>query len=288
MFGRRPDATLVPDLAPMRRIMPYISPRRNDSVFHLAQEFEVEAALEFVEKHNRDRPPDRPATLFHLFLRGLSQGFALRPAVNRFVKGGRLWQRRGIYLTFSAKREIADGSPLLTVKRRFEPSTETLDEMIDAIYDRLQPARRGVQSTSDKETKLLLRLPHVVTGALVRAADGLDALGLLPGAMVESDPLYTSIFVANLGSVGHDAGFHHLWEHGTCSVFCVIGKIQPGPDGRRRLRVCWTYDERIEDGLYSFGYTSSLQHRIENPELLLASPEELARHEAQGGRGGRS
>jgi len=87
------------------------------------------------------------------------------------------------------------------------------------------------------------------------------------------------MFVANLGSVGHDAGFHHLWERGTCSAFCVIGKIREGPDGRRRVRVCWTYDERIEDGLYSFGYTNGLQQRIENPELLLASPAELARRE---------
>ena len=68
---------------------------------------EVDAALEFLDKHNRTRPPDRPATLFHLLLRAISQGLALRPRCNRFVKGGRLWQRRGIYLTFSAKRELS-------------------------------------------------------------------------------------------------------------------------------------------------------------------------------------
>jgi hypothetical protein len=53
----------VRDAAPMRRIMPHVSPRRNDSVFHLAQEVQVEAALEFLEKRNRERPSDRPATL---------------------------------------------------------------------------------------------------------------------------------------------------------------------------------------------------------------------------------
>jgi hypothetical protein len=261
---------------PMRRISPHVSRRRHDSVFHLAQEVQVEAALEFLEKRNRERPSDRPATLFHLLLRSLSQGMVLRPGINRFVKGGRLWERDEIFLTFSAKRELVDGAPLLTIKRRFDPEGESLDEMIDAVYDRLRPARRGVASTSDKETNLLLRLPNALTGLLVRSADWLDRFGLLPAAMIDPDPLFTSMFVANLGSVGHDAGFHHLWERGTCSSFCVMGRVKPGASGGRTMGVCWTYDERIEDGLYSYGYTSGVQHRLEHPELLLASPSELS------------
>ena len=129
MFGRRADATPVRDLHPMRRFMPFISPRRNDSVFHLPQDIEIDAALEFLEKKNAERPPERQMTLFHLFLRSISQALLLRPGVNRFVKGGRLWQRDGVYITFSAKREIVDGSPMLTIKRRFEPETESLEEM---------------------------------------------------------------------------------------------------------------------------------------------------------------
>jgi len=277
MFGRRPDATLVRDAAPLRRIMPYVSPRRNDSTFYLPQEMEVEAALEFLEKLNRDRPPERPATLFHLLLRSLSQAIALRPGVNRFVKGGRLWQREGVYITFSAKRAMVDGAPMLTLKRRFESARESLDEMVDAVYARLKPARAGVQSTSDRETNLLLRLPGFLTGAVIRAADILDSFGLLPRAMIEPDPLFTSIFVANLGSVGHDAGFHHLWERGTCSLFCVMGRIRPVPARLRVMTVCYTYDERIEDGLYSYHTIAGTKERIEHPELLLSTTDELDR-----------
>jgi hypothetical protein len=283
MFGRRPDAELVREASPMRRIMPYVSPRRNDSVFYLPQEMEVEAALEFLEKRNRERTPERPITLFHLLLRSISQALALRPGVNRFVKGSRLWQRDGVYITFSAKREIRDGAPMLTIKRRFEPERETLDEMVDALYARLRPARAGVPSTSDKETRWLLRLPGVLTGALIRAADTLDRFGLLPRSMIEPDPLFTSIFVANLGSVGHDAGFHHLWERGTCSLFGVMGRIRPGAGGRRVMRVCWTYDERIEDGLYSYVTIAGIQQRMEQPDLLLENAIALANRMHAGG-----
>ena len=159
MFGRRSDATLVRDLSTMRRFMPYVSPRRNDSLFYMMQSIEVEAALEHLEKRNRERPPDRPITLFHLFLRSCGHALHLRPGVNRFVKGGRLWQRDGEWITFSTKREIRDGSPMLTVKRRFEPTRESLDEMVDAIYARLRAGRAGKKTASDKEMGLLLRLP---------------------------------------------------------------------------------------------------------------------------------
>ncbi len=276
MFGRRPDATLVTNTPAMRRIMPHVSPRRNDSVFHLRQQIEVEAALEFVEKHNRTRPPERPATLFHCFLRSCSQVLVLRPGVNRFVKGRRLWQRDGEWMTFSAKREMADGADLLTIKRRFDARTETFDEMVDGIYDRLRPARAGVKSTSEKETALLLRLPVFATGLLIRAADLLDHFGLLPKSLIEPDPLYCSGFIANLGSVGLDAGWHHVWERGTCSIFGVVGRIKPGPEGRRVMDACWTYDERIEDGLYAFHTLDDIKGRVERPEELLLGTEELA------------
>jgi len=203
------------------------------------------------------------------------QGIALAPRVNRFVKGGRLWSRRGVWVTFSAKRELSPASPLLAIKRSFDPERESLDEMIDGVYAQLQPARRGVESTSDKETRLLMRVPNALTGALVRGADWLDRFGLLPLAMIEPDPMFSTVFVANLGSVGHDAGFHHLWERGTCSAFCVMGRVKPGPGGRRVASVFWTWDERVEDGLYSFGYTNGVKLRLESPELLLASPAEL-------------
>src|SRR5688500_1230646 len=99
----------------MRRILPHVSPRRNASIFYLPNEVEVDAALEFLDKHNRTRPPERPATLFHLLLHAVVQGFALYPRCNRFVKGGRLWARRGVYVTFSAKRELSPDAPMLTI-----------------------------------------------------------------------------------------------------------------------------------------------------------------------------
>lgn len=275
MFGHRPDATLVRDLSDLRRIMPYISPRRNDSLYSATKEVAVDALLEHLEKKNARRPPERPVTLFHCFLRSTAQALDLRPEANRFVKGGHFWQRHGEWLTFSAKRAMQDGAPLFTVKRRFEPRRESLDEMADAIYERLGAGRRGQKSTSDKETALLLRFPGFVVGAAIGLAQWADRLGLLPAAMIEADPLFTSAFVANVGSIDEPAGQHHLWEYGTCSIFAVIGRIEIDPDGRRRIRVGWCYDERIADGLYAHYVLDGVRERLEQPELLELTTDEL-------------
>ena len=122
----------------------------------------------------------------------------------------------------------------------------------------------------------MLRLPGPVIQALMALARWGDRFGLLPRSMIEADPLFTSLFIANLGSIDYPAGFHHLWEYGTCSLFGVMGRIERGPDGRRRISVAWTYDERIEDGLYSYHTLEGIRERLEMPELLEASPEELA------------
>lgn len=276
MFGRRPDARPVEPLAPMRRFMPYVSPRRNDSVFYMMQEIGLDAALEFLEKKNAGRPADRPITLFHLFLRSCSQALALRPGVNRFVKGGRLWQRDGEWITFSALRELRDGAPMITVKRRFRPQAEGLEEMVDAVYDQLARGRSGKRTTSDKEMGLMLRLPGPAIQLLMALVRLGDRLGLLPKAMIEADPLFTSVFVANLGSIDYPAGFHHLWEYGTCSLFGVMGRIETDADGHRKMGVAWTYDERVEDGLYSYHTLEGIRERLETPELLEATADELA------------
>jgi len=282
MFPWRPDAKPVQKLSAMRRFMPYISPRRNDSLFYMYQDIEVEAALEFLEKRNREQPPERRFTLFHLFLRSCSQALRLRPGVNRFVKAGRLWQREGEYLTFSAMREIADGSPMLTIKRRFHPDTESLDEMVEAVLERLAPQRKGKKTQSDKEMDLALRLPGVLIQLAIKGMGLLDYFGVLPRSMIEADPLYTSLFLANLGSIDYPAGHHHLWEYGTCSLFGVMGKIEPGANGQRKMQVAWTYDERIEDGLYSYHTLEGIRERIESPELLELSTDELAKRVEEG------
>lgn len=270
MFGRRPDATLVRDLSATRRFMPILSPRRNDNLVWFEFEVEVERALAWAQGRSAGRDPQRPITLFHVILAALARILDERPRLNRFTAGRRLWQRDGIWLTFSAKMRFDEDAPLLTVKRRVDPALP-VEKMVDALLDSLASGRRGEATTSDREVTGLLALPPLLARFLVRLADVADSFGLLPRAMLDADPLNASVFVANLGSVGLEAGYHHLWEHGNCPIFCVIGRVKPGREGARVVTLKFTYDERIEDGLYCARALDRLRELIERPETLDAA-----------------
>ena len=48
MFPRRSDAKPVDQLSNMRRMMPFVSPRRNDSVFYMFQDIDRAGKLDDV------------------------------------------------------------------------------------------------------------------------------------------------------------------------------------------------------------------------------------------------
>lgn len=265
MLGRRADAVEVRDIPTMRRFMPFISPRRSEACVYFAQTLDVENAVRFVESR---RTESRPLTLFHLFLRAYARVLTERKHLNRFTAGGRLWQRDGVYLTFSAKQELVDGSPVTTLKRRFDTDAN-LDAMVTDLVAGLGRRRSGQRDTSDREMELGLRVPAFVTHWVVSALRWADSWGLLPRKAIDGDPLFTSMFVANLGSVGLDAAYHHLWEYGTCPLFAVIGRVETGPDGRRKVTVKYTYDERIEDGMYAAISLNLVRDLMQDPESLL-------------------
>jgi hypothetical protein len=268
MFGRRPDGTLVRNMPKLRRFMPFVSPRRNDSLFYYAHEVEVDAALAFVEQQNKARPADKQLTLFHLYLRSVAIGTQENPEINRFVAGGRIYQRNGVWLTFSAMRELQKGSYLITVKRDF-PAGEPLHGMVDRVLGSLVSRRGGQKTQADKEIDLALYLPQFLIRAGMKLLNWAIALGVLPQSMIDDDPLFTSLFVANMGSIGMETGHHHLWEYGTCSGFCVMGRIRTRPDGSRYVVCSYTWDERVADGLATSFALSAFKERVENPEKLL-------------------
>ena len=112
----------------------------------------------------------------------------------------------------------------------------------------------------------------------------LDEVNLLPGFMIDGDPLFTSVMVANLGSLGLDHTFHHLYEYGNTSFFACLGAPRKGQVVTRRgdvevrdiLDVRWTMDERVADGYEAGMGLRWAQAVVENPEKYIGSPEAAA------------
>jgi hypothetical protein len=119
----------------------------------------------------------------------------------------------------------------------------------------------------------MFKLPTLLVGWLVWLLMKLDHFGLLPGAYIKKDPLFASIFIVNLGSIDLDAGYHHLYEYGSIPMLIMAGRskeeVVVGPDGKPEVRSMMTlrysFDERIEDGLYGTRALQIVKKLVEDP-----------------------
>ncbi|HEU4946149.1 MAG TPA: 2-oxo acid dehydrogenase subunit E2 [Kribbella sp.] len=274
----RRDGRLAEGVPNSRAIMPYIMRRRTESTVYFEQTVDMSRAQEWLERWNAAGGPR--AGMFSLVLHLVAQMLHARPRLNRFVARRRLYDRDGVYLSFGAKKQLTEDAPLQMVKRRFEPD-ESLAEMVRSLDEAVTFARSDQPSDVDKELKLLLSLPTPVLDVAVSLFHWLDARGALPGLLTRSDPMYSSAVISNLGSLKTDAAYHHLYEHGNCPLFLVVGRVRQTPvaddDGTVRIRpllaLRWTFDERIEDGLYAANSAEWLRQRLEDPFRYLGEPE---------------
>ena len=97
----RHDGDLVRGESPMRRIMPYLMPSRNGSIVLHDSVFRIADTRGWLKAYNRAHA--ERATLFHLLAYAVAQTLHARPELNRFVSGGRLYQRRGVQVSFVVK-----------------------------------------------------------------------------------------------------------------------------------------------------------------------------------------
>ncbi len=271
-FGDRPDGILVRGESPVREMMPYLMRGRNESVAYHDASYDISRSSQWLEQYNRQHPEAR-ATLFDLFIWAVAYVAHARPGINRFVSGGRIYQRREVSLSFAAKKRFDAAAPLVTIKLRFPERQEPFAACVQRIAAGIDEACNGPPRTVDRETQFAMRLPRFLLRAALWGYRVLDYCNLLPGKVIENDPLYASMFVANLASLGLDNTFHHLYEHGTCSVFAALGlprrTVVPGAgstfESRLVWSVRWTLDERIADGFYSAGCMRLLKSILENP-----------------------
>jgi len=251
--------------------MPYIMRGRNESAFYFEQQISLHETDAYIRAFN-DVHPDTPIGVQHIVMRAITAVMTRYPTLNRFVAGGRLYQRREIWFSYSAKQNLKEGSPLIVLKRRFD-ADEPFEDMARDMAEQLRDGRFGDGLTaSDREIGLIMKLPGLGRRLVLGVGRFADAFGLLPRSFIDNDPLYASAFFANLGSIGQPSGYHHLYEYGTIGVFCVIGRptSEPGsptsgPDRRRTMSLKWTFDERVEDGLVAgFGLRMCKQF-VEDP-----------------------
>ena len=266
----RPDGTLL-DVHPVRRILLFLMPTRAESIVLFDATVDAAALEAFLAS-----PAAGGAHVTHVTVAAANMALAATPTMNRFVAGGRLYQRQGRWLTFSLKRARLDREAAISTVKLEMRDGETFPELVARINASVGEERSGKKTRTDKELDLFNMLPRPALRLGVRLLRWIDEHNLLPGWSIDGDPLFTSIFLANLGSLGMGPGYHHLFEYGSCPLFIMIGKVEERvvpyegvPTVRRVLPVRFTYDERIEDGLNARFGIDRFVEILEAPERWL-------------------
>jgi hypothetical protein len=252
-----------------RRMLAHITPNRQAAQVYFRQTMEVSKTLawtsEVFEKTGKK------ISMMHLFIAAVGRVFHDHPNLNRYVSGTRFYQRDGVYFSASAKKELKNGSKIVLVKIKVEPGMGPI-EVHDALMDKLKVGRSDQKMTQEKEMDLILKFPNFMVGWLTKFAMWLDRHHLLPGFMADPDPLFTSLIVGNLGSIGLDAGYHHLYEFGNSPFFAMLGRKREEvvtQDGKPVTKIFvenkYTFDERIEDGLACAFGLAAVKELIQDP-----------------------
>jgi len=275
MFRERRDGTRVENLPGLRRIIPYLMRSRSESVVYFPQRIEVEQTLRWLDRTNQGRSPGEHVTLFHVLMTAIVRTLWLRPELNRFIVGRRTYQHPDISISFVVKTAMTEDAPEAEVRVTFT-GQETMDQVRDRVDTAVDDKRGGGRGPDDELIDFLAGWPRPILDLVARAVRAMDDHNALPEALRSAIPLYTSAYVVNVGSLGIDPPFHHLYELGSASVFVSIGAVSKqavvDDEGRVVARDCldlvYTLDERASEGFYFARTAQVFQRLVADPQLL--------------------
>ena len=284
--GDRRDATLVRDLDSMHVFMPIMLPNRADNEAFIQELVDMSAVEAYLEKKNAQNP-EYKYTFFHVILAALSRTIEMRPKMNRFIIGNRYYDRNHISFSFIVKKAFSDNSDESVMILKYDPASEKA--AIDMVHDKIRDFVYSVRKADKKDgttdiLDTLAKTPMWMRRLIIAILRSLDAHGHMPKDLANEDPYNSTVFISNLGSIKLNAGYHHLTNWGTNSVFVVVGERHMQPfytaDGsvtvKPALNLGLTLDERIADGYYYSKTIRLLKRFFTEPELLdIPSKEEL-------------
>jgi len=277
---KRSDGIYLRKLPGFRKIFPFLMRTRTESVIYYSQRVRLRNTLAWLEKINAGR--EKKLSIFHVVLAAGVRTLALRPDANRFVSGRRIYQRRTIDVSFIVKRELTEKAAETNLKITFDPRS-TIEDVAARVSAAVQSTKTGETSADEKTTDFVTSLPRSFTRLALWGVRTLDYFGLLPASFIRGDALYASAYLANLGSIGLDAVFHHMFEWGNAAFFIVVGKRKKEPmvdeageiEAQDVLDMNISLDERITDGVNYATTIALLTDLIENPAKLESPPDHL-------------
>lgn len=272
-FGDRKDGKLLRDVDSMHVIMSNFYPRRTENEAYILDTVDLTEMNSYLNKKNKDC--EFKYTMFQFVLAVMAKVLILRPKLNYFIVNKKMYERNYHSLAFTVKRKFEDKSEEGLAIIRFKKDWN-FDLLHNAVQKEINVVKKDDSNKDNKNLNIVNTVPKFILKIIFPILRFLDKHGKLPKSIMNDDPNHASIFVANLGSIGLNAGYHHLNEWGTNSVFCIIGKKMKRPffndDGSYEMKDSLDFalvvDERIADGYYYAKSIKLAKYLFEHPYKL--------------------
>lgn len=274
-FGDRRDGRRIRDLDGLHCIMMHLMPKRTEAEVYMEFPVDVTDLLAYIQKKNEETP-EYKTTLFHCIVTAIARTVAMRPYLNRFICGRKLYERDEITLSFVAKRKFQDHAEESLMVLTATDSMD-LDSVTKKIVGDVTELRESRGSNDfDSVINFIGHMPNPILHVFIGLLQWLSAIGRLPKLLTEGDTNHTTVLLSNLGSIQCGSCYHHLNNYGTNSIMITVGVIHKEQrvmaDGSVAVRdvvnLGLTADERIADGFYFAKSLKLAEYLLQNPTLL--------------------
>ena len=256
MVNRVGSQNLITDRIPMSKLETYLKEKQEEGMTNIS--------------------------MMHVLIAAYVRMAAFRPAVNRFIRGQRVWTRDEVEVSLVIKKEMTLESPD-TVIKIVVPRDATLKEIYETLNAKIMDYRENPGGDFDKVAGGLAKIPALFLKFVVWMLKGMDYFGLIPKFLTDVSPFHCSLFITSMGSLGIPPIHHHLYDFGTCPVFCSFGAkkrvYEPDDEGNivKKSYMDFTFvtDERICDGFYFASGLKHFKNILKNPRQLDEKPAEV-------------
>lgn len=272
MFSKRADGRRIKTLKPYYKIVPYIMKQRVDAQVYFEDEISIDAVEDYIK---RKKSEGIKISHMDIVLAAIGRTVIEKPRLNRFIMNRRIFARNEVCVSLAVVRKLSEEDYMdTTVKFYIKPedTIETISKQVQKIVEDNKKADQN--NKTDKLAALIMSLPNWLVKAAISFITFLDNHGMLPKAVIDASPFHTSIFLTNLGSIGIDSIYHHIYNFGTTSGFLAMGgrkeRIKDYETGETEKYMTFRFvmDERICDGYYYAKAFSVFRRYMLNPELL--------------------
>ena len=264
--SKRKDAKLIKPKDTIQAIVPFIMPKRCDAEVSSRYDIDITELVKFVDKQN-EKDLGYKMTYFHALSSCFAKTVYNRPALNRFVKSKRLYERNKVTFAFIAKNKLSDKGEERIISVDIKPKDNIMTYSKTVAVDVFKVRKEG-SNDMDGILKAFTSLPKWLLSIIVKIVMFMDNHGISPKSLTEGDTNYATILLSNLGSIKTNSVYHHLNEYGTNSVVITIGTIRE-EKSKKIVDITATLDERIADGFYFAMSIQLAEYIAKNPELLL-------------------